>query len=261
MRSSTSSPDLPGDVVLAVNDLTGPEKEPFLHGVSLCVRAGETVVVLGPIHSGKSLLLRHIVGLERAEGGSISVAGETFDASRSSASELRRRRARIGVLFEGSALLRHVTVVENVELPLLEHGDVGSDEARRIAFALLDEVGVHADWDAVPADLNRAAQRQVALARAVAIAPVALLLDEPAAGLDANAANDVDRTVTQLQRKHNLGVVIFSHDVRYIYGPVAEIDVLVNGRIIARGDRDTLLASDDPVVHRLLQRRMGSDAR
>jgi phospholipid/cholesterol/gamma-HCH transport system ATP-binding protein len=241
--------------MLDVHGLTGPAEHPFIRDVDLRVAHGDTVVVLGAIHSGKSLLIRHLLGLEAAARGTVAVDGASVDAARATDADWKRVRRRVGVVFESSALLRHITVIENVELPLVEHAGTGPDDARRAARALLHEVGVDVDDDAAPADLTRAEQRHVALARAVALEPRVVLLDEPTAGLDAHASHQLDDAVDRLQAARGFAVVVFSHDVRHAFRPAAEIAVMSDGRIIARGVRDELLASDDPVVHRLMHRR------
>jgi phospholipid/cholesterol/gamma-HCH transport system ATP-binding protein len=238
-----------------VERLTGPVGQPIIRDIELRVGGGQTLVVLGAIHSGKSLIMRHMLGLERAESGRIAIGDVECDLTRATAAELRALRTQVGVLFESSALLRHVTVIENVELPMLEHGDVAPTEARAFAHALLEDVDVTADEDSVPGELDRATRRHVALARAMALSPVALFLDEPTAGLDASAAHEFDLVVDKLQRERGLGVVIFTRDARHAFRPAAEVCVIDDGSIVARGDRDTLLASENPAVRRLVHRR------
>ena len=255
MRSSTSSPDSSSDRALEVRNLTGPARSPLIFDIDLYVGRDETVLVLGPIQSGKSMLMRHLVGLECASEGTIAVDGQSFDPTVTDERALRALRARVGVLFEGSALLRRISVLENVELPLLEHHHSSRSAARDAARELLAEVGIEEDDDTMPVQLGRAGQRRVALARAMALHPRLLLLDEPTLGLDSQAAHDFDETLRGLQQKYHFGVVIFSHEIRYAYGPVTEIDILAGGRIVARGNREALLQSDDPVVHGLLHRR------
>jgi phospholipid/cholesterol/gamma-HCH transport system ATP-binding protein len=199
--------------------------------------------------------MRHILGLEVAARGTIAVDDVVADAAHGSDDEWRRLRKRIGVMFESSALLRHITVVENVELPIVEHTGASGSAARRVACDLLEEVGLRVNDVASPSELTRAQQRHVALARAVALEPTVLLMDEPTAGLDAHAAHELDATVTHLQASRGFAVVIFSRDVRHAFRDDVEVDVLSHGRIIARGRRDDLLASNDPVVHRLMHRR------
>lgn len=237
--------------------LSGPAEGPLLHDVSLRVDRGATVVVLGPNQSGKTMLLRHLLGLERGTSGVITVDGERFGVADPTGESLRMLRRRLGAVFESSALLRQISVVENVELPLLEHTSIERDEARDTARELLDAAGVRADDTVMPADLDRADQRRVALARALALEPCLLVLDEPTVGLDAHAAHQFDDTVEALQRKHQFGLLILTTEVRHAFGHAREIDVLVDGCIVARGDRASLLESEHPMVRRLLHRRGG----
>ncbi len=240
---------------LAVRGLTGPAGSPFVHDVTLHVPFGETHVLLGPIHSGKTMVLRHLVGLEVAERGEIEVDGERYDAHGEPELATRRMRTRIGVVFEGSALISRIGIVENVELPLLEHTDATPAEARETARELLAEVGMGVDEDIVPERLSRGARRRVALARALALRPAALLLDEPTLGLDAHTAAEFDDTIARVQEARGFGVLIFSHEVRHAFGRAQEISVMAEGRIVAQGSRDALEASGHPVVERLLHRR------
>jgi len=255
MPSSTSSPHSSSERALEVHNLTGPARTPLIFDIDMYVARGETAVVLGPSQSGKSMLMRHLVGLECAAEGSISVDGHTFDPTKPDDRALRGLRSRVGVLFEGSALLRRISVVENVELPLLEHHHTSRRVARDAARELLAEVGIEVDDDTMPVQLGRAGQRRVGLARALALHPRLVLLDEPTLGLDSQAAHDFDDTLHALQKKYNFGIVIFSHEIRHAYAPANEIDVLAEGRIVARGTREQLLESDDPVIHGLLHRR------
>jgi phospholipid/cholesterol/gamma-HCH transport system ATP-binding protein len=255
MRSSISSPASSSERALEVHHLSGPLRTPFIVDIELYVSRGETVLILGPSQSGKSMLMRHLVGLECAATGTIAVDGHSFDPTKPDEKALRKLRARVGVVFEGSALLRRISVLENVELPLLEHQHSSRAEARDAARELLAEVGIEVDDDTMPVQLGRAGQRRVALARALALRPRLLLLDEPTLGLDSQAAHEFDATMQALQTKYDFGLVIFSHEVRHAYAPANEIDVLVGGRIVGRGSRETLLESDDPAIHGLLHRR------
>ena len=254
MPSSTSFPAL-SSTPLEVQGLTGPVGDPVIHDIALRVSSRETVLVFGPIQSGKSMLMRHLLGLEAAECGRIVVDGLMFDPTCPVDSALRDLRTRVGVIFEGSALLRRITVMQNVELPLLEHTEVTTAEARDAARELLAEVGMEVDEETMPADLDRAQQRRVALARAIALRPCLLLLDEPTLGLDSHAAHEFDQVFEAVQARYGFGGLIFSHEVRHAFGPVKEIDIMAEGRIVARGPRDILLESEDPFVRRLLHRR------
>ena len=240
---------------LAVRDLTGPAGAPVVHDVALAVPYGATHVVLGPIHSGKTMVLRHLVGLEAAERGTVVVDGESYDARGEPDAVTRRMRTRIGVVFEGSALVSRIGIVENVELPLLEHTDASPAEARSAARELLVEVGLSVDEDVLPDRLSRGARRRVALARALALRPAVLLLDEPTLGLDAHTAAELDDTIARVQDARGFGVLIFSNEVRHAFGRAREISVMADGRIVGQGSREALDHSTHPVVARLLHRR------
>lgn len=256
MRFSTSYPaSSDGRGVLRVEHLTGPLHGPVIHDVSVAVPSGATHLVIGPIHAGKSMLLRHIVGLEQPLSGRIFLEGTRIDDAIDSETQLRRLRARLGVVFEGSALISRISAVENVELPLLEHSDSSPAEARDTAQELLAEVGMADAGDMSADDLPRSGRRRVAIARALALRPAVLLLDEPTQGLDAHAAHEIDDLLTALQERYQFGTLIFSHEVRHAFGMASEIYVMAEGVIVARGRREELQASDNEVVRQLLHRR------
>jgi ABC-type transporter Mla maintaining outer membrane lipid asymmetry ATPase subunit MlaF len=240
---------------LEVSGLSGPAGAPFIHDVSLAVPHGATHVVLGPIHSGKTMLMRHLVGLEHAKSGAIAVDGERFDARVDSEERLQRLRTRIGVVFQGSALLSRISAMENVELPLLEHTDASADEARDAARELLADTGLSVEDETMPLQLDRAAQRRVAVARALALRPAALLLDEPTIGLDSHASARFDRMLLDLQDREGFGVLLLSHESRHAWGRVDQVYLMSRGTIVARGTREELMTHPHEVARQLLNRR------
>jgi phospholipid/cholesterol/gamma-HCH transport system ATP-binding protein len=223
--------------------------------VNLVLHAAQTHVVLGLIHSGKSMLMRLLLGLERAESGQVIVEGRSYDATGETDTVTRDMRRRIGVVFEGSALLSRISIIENVELPLLEHRHTDPRDARDAAQELLRVVGMNVAEDTTPLQLGRAEQRRVALARALALDPGILLMDEPSHGLDPHAAAELDDTVKKLQQERGFGVLIASHEARYAFRGANQISVMANGRIVEQGNRDQLQASEHEVVRQLLNRR------
>lgn len=241
--------------VLEVRHLTGPRGKPAVFDVSISATRGRTTVVLGPIHAGKTMLMRHLVGLEHAESGSIVIDGEEFDSCATDELALRRVRTRTGVVFQGSALISRLSVLENVELPLLEHTEASPKQARELAHWLLEDAGISAVEHQMPQELDRAEQRRVALARALALRPPLLLLDEPTYGLDSHAAGELDDTLGHLQEWGGFGMVVFSHDVRYAFGPATEVYVMVNGSVIENGTGESLRTSQHEIVRRMIDRR------
>ena len=242
-------------LALEISGLRGPAGGAIISGIDIRVPRRATHLVMGPIHAGKSMLMRHIVGLEQAETGTIAIDGETFDTTEATESTLKRLRMRVGVVFEGSALVSRLSAVENVELPLLEHTGASPDDARQTAQELLSDVAPGIDGEAMPRDLGRGKQRVVALARALALRPPLLLMDEPTAGLDSHTARQLDDTVARLQHEMGFGILLFSHEVRHAFGRAERISVMDNGLIVAQGDRAALLASSHPVVAQLMHRR------
>ena len=241
--------------VFEVRALTGPDQDPQIFDVSLSCFRGRTSVVLGPIHSGKSTLMRHVLGLERARHGMIIVDGEEFDAAGESEERLRRLRTCIGSVFQGAALISRLGAIQNVELPLLEHTDATAAEARQAAALLMREVGLDVDPEATPSQLDRDEQRRLAIARALALHPPVVLLDEPTQGLDAHSAAELDETLAALQDGHGFATLIFSHDPRYAFGRADRIFVMDNGRIVESGTPEGVRDSGNVVVTRLLDRR------
>lgn len=245
----------PGQPALEVQDLTGPARAAVIEHVSLVVNRGGTHVVLGPMHSGKSLLLRLVLGLERARTGTVTIDGTTFDAARPNEPSLRHVRRRVGVVFDSSALVSRLTLIENVELPLVEHTSVNATAARELATALLNDVGVTRGMDRTPDRLSRLDRRRTALARALVLEPALLLIDEPGHGLDPHAATELDDTLRTLHERYQCGMLICSQEVRYAFHWPQAVSVLAGGRIVEHGTLEELLNSRHEAVRRFVDRR------
>jgi len=211
--------------------------------------------VLGPMHSGKSALLRLVLGLDRAVSGTVTIDGMTFDAASAKEDQLRLLRRRVGVVFDSSALVSRLTLLENVTLPLAEHSTVDAEHARETAAALLHDVGVVRDLDRTPDELTRLDRRRAALARALVLEPAVLLIDEPGNGLDSHAAAELDETLRALHERYRCGILICSQEVRYAFHWPAAVSVLANGRVVEQGSLDELLHSRHEAVRRFVDRR------
>jgi phospholipid/cholesterol/gamma-HCH transport system ATP-binding protein len=242
-------------VALEVQDLTGPAGSPIMRHVSLTVPRGGTHIVLGPMHSGKSLLLRLLLGLQRSEHGTVTIDGTSFDAAAPNDEQLARVRRRVGVLFDSSALVSRLTMLENVELPLVEHTEMDARAARDRATELLREVGVEGDIERTPEFLSRLDRRRAALARALILEPPLLLIDEPGHGLDPHAATELDDTLATLQLRYGCAALICSQEVRYAFRSPDAVSVLSAGRVVEHGDLDHLRRSQDQAVRRFIDRR------
>jgi len=240
---------------LEVDGLTGPAGRTVIRDVSLRVPRGGTHVVLGNMHAGKSMLMRMILGLERAQAGTVTIDGTSFDAARPNERALADLRKRVGVVFESSALVSRLTLLENVALPLLEHTHVEGSAARDAAATLLREVGVDDDIERTPEGLSRLDRRRTALARALVLRPTLLLIDEPGHGLDADAAAELDHRLLALQREYGCATLICSQEVRYAFRAPDSVSVLAGGTVIDQGELDDLRHSDHESVRRLVDRR------
>jgi ABC-type transporter Mla maintaining outer membrane lipid asymmetry ATPase subunit MlaF len=249
------APNEPSPTALRVDDLTGPAGIPVLHHVSLIVPRSTSHVLLGPMHAGKSTLLRLVLGLERAESGTVTIDGDAFDAAHAREDELRRLRRRIGVVFDSSALVSRLTLIENVELPLVEHTGVDAEAARRRAVELLREAGLGRDLERTPDVTSRLDRRRTALARALVLGPRLLLIDEPGHGLDPHAAAELDDTLRALHERYACALLICSQEVRYAFRWPDAVSVLAGGRIVERGSLDQLLHSRHEAVRRFVDRR------
>ena len=259
MREAASSPAesavLPTAPALAVDGLTGPVGTPLLHDISLTVARAATHVVLGPMHSGKSLLLRLVLGLQRSEHGTVVLDGTPFDATAPNEESLRHARRHVGVVFDSSALVSRLTLLENVELPLVEHTTLNAAAVTNAAADLLREVGVRGDVERTPDMVSRLDRRRTALARALILEPRLLLVDEPGHGLDADAASELDDTLTALRQRYGCALLLCSQEVRYAFRAPDAVSVLSGGTIVEHGTLDALRASRIPAVRRLVDRR------
>mgnify|MGYP006170328071 CR=1 FL=1 len=169
--------------------------------------------------------------------------------------EIERLRL-LSLATQSGRTISHVASLDTEDLArMVREDEEARGAAREAAQELLSEVGLSVAQDATPGELDRAAQRRVALARALALRPPVLLLDEPTQGLDAHAASELDRTLRELQERGGFGVVIFTREARYAFGNAQRVYVMAEGRVVDAGDHDSLADSEHPVVRGLLRRR------
>jgi phospholipid/cholesterol/gamma-HCH transport system ATP-binding protein len=232
------------DAVIRVRDLiVGFGDNTVLDGLSLDVRQGEILGLVGGSGSGKSVLLRTIIGLLPKRGGTIAVLGADLD--RVGDAERRAIERRWGVLFQQGALFSSLTALENVEFPMREHLDASDRLRREVATAKLEMVGLTAaDGAKLPAELSGGMTKRVALARALALDPEIVFLDEPTSGLDPIAAGDFDALIRTLQQTLGLTVFMVTHDLESLHTVTDRIAVLADGRVVADGPIATMLASE-----------------
>jgi len=223
---------------------------PVLDGVNLSVLKGETLSVIGGSGAGKSVTLKHIVGLMKPDRGCVKVNG--VDISGGPPEALEDARRRIGFCFQGSALLNSLSVFENVALPLREHGGLDEAEVRRRVEEKLALVGLADAGQKLPAQISGGMKKRVGLARAIIRNPEIILYDEPTAGLDPVMGTAINDLILDMQKKLAVTSVLVTHDMSSAFRVSNRIAMLVKGRIVKLGTPDEFRASDDPRVRQFI---------
>ena len=221
-----------------------------LVGVSLAIREGETVVVLGGSGSGKSVLLRHAIGLHKPDSGRVFVDGE--DITELSERELIEPRKKVGMLFQASALFDSMTVEDNVAFALREHTDWDEARVRERVIEVLGLVELEDIGEQLPSSLSGGMRKRVALARAIALAPRAILYDEPTTGLDPITANTINELIRGLQRRLGVTSIVVTHDIHSAFTVGDRIAFLNEGRIYFDGGVQEARSTQEPVLKRFL---------
>ena len=233
-----------------VSKAFGPRR--VLDDVSLAIAAGRGFCILGRSGTGKSVMLKHIIGLMQPDAGQVLVEGH--DLTGLSSRQLSPIRQRIGFLFQNAALFDSISVGENVAFPLRRHTQLPDAEIRERAAALLGQVGLGRDVDKMPADLSGGMRKRAGLARAMALEPSILLADEPSAGLDPVTASEIDELLVELKHGASTTLVVVTHNTPSARRIGDELIFLHEGRVLARGTAEALDHSD----HALVREFMGS---
>jgi phospholipid/cholesterol/gamma-HCH transport system ATP-binding protein len=224
--------------------------KPVLTGIDLDVSRGESVVILGGSGSGKSVLLRHTIALHRPDRGEVWVDG--IEVSRLPEDELQETRKKVGMLFQAGALFDSMTVYGNVAFPLHEHTDWPQEKVAARVAEVLSLVELQDVEDKMPADLSGGMRKRVALARAVALAPQAVLYDEPTTGLDPITANAINRLIRGLQRRLGITSIVVTHDIRSAFQVADRIAFLYEGKISFQGTTQEAQATQEPLLREFL---------
>jgi phospholipid/cholesterol/gamma-HCH transport system ATP-binding protein len=226
------------------------EKRKVLDDVTLEVPGGRGFCLLGRSGTGKSVTLKHIIGLMKPDSGRVLVHGK--DVTALDRSELNEVRCKMGFLFQSAALFDSITVGENVAFPLRRHTDWPEHRIREVAKAKLADVGLADEYGKMPADLSGGMKKRAGLARAMALDPDILLVDEPTAGLDPITADEIDELLVEL-KKTGTTLVIVTHNIPSARHVGDALAMLHEGRIIAQGTAEELDRSDNALVRRFMR--------
>jgi phospholipid/cholesterol/gamma-HCH transport system ATP-binding protein len=223
-----------------------------LNGISLSVDRGETLAVLGRSGTGKSVLLRIIVGLEKPDEGSVCLHG--IDIAGLALDQLGETRKKMGFLFQHAALYDSLTVGENVAFPLEHHRrEMSRAQKDERVKQLLAEVGMEGHLEKMPSDISGGMQKRVGLARALALEPDILLLDEPTAGLDPISSGEIDELVLKLQQEHHMASIVVTHDLHSAKTIANRLALLDKGNVVIQGNFEDLQQSNIEFVQEFLK--------
>jgi len=244
--------DGPAPVIAVENVYKSFAGHNVLNGICLRVKQGETLAVLGRSGTGKSVLLRLIVGLDTPDSGSVYIHGHAIAGL--ALDRMGEIRKKMGFLFQQAALYDSLTVAGNVAFPLDHHrrdmsGSERSDRVRK----LLAEVGMEGDLEKMPSDISGGMQKRVGLARALALDPEILLLDEPTAGLDPISSGEIDGLILKLQRERRMASIVVTHDLHSARTIANSLALLNEGKVVIEGTFEGLQQSDIGFVKEFLQ--------
>jgi phospholipid/cholesterol/gamma-HCH transport system ATP-binding protein len=248
-EQATDSTESESLVISGLHKSFGSQK--VLDGVDLTADRGQTVVVLGRSGTGKSVLLRLIVGLQQPDSGSIRIHGQEIVGLETD--RLNEIRMKMGFLFQQAALYDSLTVEENIEFPLKRHTTLSDAERREHARKLLASVGLEKDLNKMPSDISGGMQKRVGLARALALDPDILLFDEPTSGLDPITAAEIGELIVKLKKERNLTSIVVTHDVHGAKLFADRFVLLREGKVAIDGAFSQLEQSQDPFVVQFLK--------
>ena len=225
-------------------------KQKVLDGLNLEIEDGKTTVIIGKSGGGKSVLLKHIIGLLKPDSGKVLI--DDVDIAKLNDKELNEVRKKFGMLFQDAALFDSMNVGENVAFPLREHTKKKEDEIEEIVRERLKTVGLSGVENKMPSELSGGMRKRVGLARAVAMLPQIVLFDEPTTGLDPIMTEAINELIINTQKNFNLTCIVISHDIQSIFEVGHKIAMLYEGKIIEYGTPEEIRKSDNPVLTQFL---------
>lgn len=237
--------------MISVRGLTkGIGQQEILRGVDLEIARGETLAIIGRSGGGKSVLLKHIIGLMQPDSGEILIEGHNIIGMNERA--LAAIRQKIGILFQGAALFDSMTVAENIAFPLREAGERNLNTLRDKVRDILDVVELEGQEEKMPVNLSGGMKKRVGLARAIIRQPGCVLYDEPTSGLDPVVSDSINRLIRRLQERFGMTSVVVTHDMKSAFAVANHIAYLHDGRIYFYGTPAELQQTNDPILQDFL---------
>ena len=237
--------------MVAVRGLTKQiGRQEILRGVDLNVATGETLAIIGRSGGGKSVLLKHLIGLMRPDQGEIWIDGQNIIGL--SERQLAAIRRKVGILFQGSALFDSMTVEENIAFPLREAGERDPEMLRQKIGEMLEVIELDGQQKKMPVNLSGGMKKRVGLARAIINRPACILYDEPTAGLDPVVSDSINHLIRRLQKRFQVTSVVVTHDMKTAFHVADQIAYLHQGSVYFLGTPEEIQRSDDPLIQDFL---------
>ncbi len=224
-----------------------------LKGIDLLIEEGKTTVILGQSGCGKTVLIKHIIGLLRPDAGNIFING--VDITKANRKEFSEILKSFGILFQNAALFDSMTVEENVSFPLVEHTDLPYRKIADIVKEKLAIVGLDGIESLYPSELSGGMRKRVGFARAIALDPKVLIFDEPTTGLDPIMSDTIDNLIIETRNRFDVTSIVISHDIPSTFKIAHRIGMLYKGRVVLYGSPDDFKNTNDPIVRQFLERR------
>lgn len=246
------------NIIEVENLVTHYGERVILNGINLTVGTGEIRVIMGGSGSGKTTLMRNLLGLNKPTSGSIHIFGK--DITKISKRELYALRRKMGVAFQGGALLGSMSVADNIELPLRQHTRLDESTIRIMSRMKLEVVNLAGFEDLMPSELSGGMLKRAALARSIVMDPGLLFFDEPSAGLDPVVSAELDELILRLKKAMNVSIVVVTHELESAFKIADKITVLGQGKVLMTGTVDEVKNSDNEVIQDMLNRRPRDEA-
>jgi phospholipid/cholesterol/gamma-HCH transport system ATP-binding protein len=250
-RSNEAQPNTPPPILVrSLRKSFGQQR--VLNGISLSIAPHEIVTVLGRSGTGKSVLLKLLIGLEKPDAGSISIEGHEIESLKN-IDQLNEIRKRVGFLFQQAALYDSLTIRQNVAFPLKRNSPLSDEEQKSRVEELLSSVGMDRDQDKMPSEISGGMKKRVGLARALALDPEIVMFDEPTAGLDPITAAEIASLIVELREKRHITSLVVTHDIHTARAISDRLVVLNEGNILMEGTFEDLQKSKEPFVAQFLK--------